>query len=59
VLKLADLGSAKVLKYSLHTRKQIGSINYMSPELFKNEDYDLSTDIWYGIISFIYQNFMS
>lgn len=47
VLKLADLGIAKVMLDTLRANTKIGTIEYMSPELKNFKDYSFSTDIWY------------
>ena len=48
MVKLADLGGAKVIRQSiLVTMSQFGTSIYMSPEMFKLEDYSFPTDIWY------------
>ena len=49
-IKLADLGISKLME-STHASTYVGTIQYMSPEVFKALVYDLkyypNTDIWY------------
>ena len=47
VIKLADLGCAKVMLDTLRANTYLGTIDYMSPELKNFQDYSFSTDIWY------------
>jgi len=47
VIKLGDFGTAKQLTQEAKKVKEIqGTINYMSPELLGETDYDVQTDIW-------------
>ena len=51
VLKLADLGGAKVMRQSiLESLSRVGTFIYMSPEMVNSENYSFPTDIWYSII---------
>lgn len=46
-LKLGDFGIAKMLEStSLHAVSTVGTPNYLSPEICKNEPYGLKSDIW-------------
>ena len=62
VVKLADLGGAKVIRQSiLGHSKHFGSFFYMSPEMLNFDDYSFPTDIWYRNIflqffTFVYKN---
>ena len=56
VIKLADLGTAKVMLDTLRAYTKIGTIDYMSPELKKSKAYSFSTDIWYYKDYAIYAN---
>ena len=48
VVKLADLGGAKVIKQSImSTLSCFGTVSYMSPEMLNYDEYSFSTDIWY------------
>ena len=47
VIKLADLGIAKVMLDTIRADTYIGTLEYMSPELKKSENYSFPTDIWY------------
>ena len=48
MVKLADLGGAKVIKQSiLGHSSHFGSFFYMSPEMLNFDDYSFPTDIWY------------
>ena len=47
VVKLADLGGAKVIRQSIMTSfSRFGTVSYMSPEMINFQDYSFSTDIW-------------
>ena len=47
VVKLADLGGAKVIKQSIMSNlSHFGTISYMSPEMLNLDDYSFPTDIW-------------
>ena len=47
MVKLADLGGAKVMKQSiLANSSHFGTFFYMSPEMLNLEDYSFPTDIW-------------
>ena len=46
MLKLADLGCAKVLQDTLHANTYAGTMTYMSQELI-DQNYSFPTDIWY------------
>ena len=45
-VKLADLGIVKVMRTLPYAQTQVGTPFYMSPEVFKNERYDMKTDVW-------------
>ena len=51
MIKLADLGTAKVMEDSFVTETQAGTKGYMSPEMRANEKYSFPTDIWYNILT--------
>ena len=47
VVKLADLGGAKVIKQSIMSNlSHFGTVSYMSPEMLNLDDYSFPTDIW-------------
>ena len=46
VIKLADLGAARVIEKSILANTYTGTVEYMSPEQLKRE-YSFPTDIWY------------
>ena len=45
VIKLADLGAAKVMQESILANTYTGTVDYMSPELLRRE-YSFPTEIW-------------
>ncbi|EFC43613.1 predicted protein [Naegleria gruberi] len=45
VLKLSDFGFTKQMKDNM-AQSFVGTIQYMSPELFSSKKYDAGTDIW-------------
>ena len=48
MVKLADLGGAKVIKQSIMSSlSRFGTVSYMSPEMLNFDDYSFPTDIWY------------
>jgi len=50
VVKLADLGGAKVIKQSIMSNfSHLGTDYYMSPEMLNLQDYSFPTDIWYSV----------
>lgn len=53
MVKLADLGTAKVMQDIIVTDTYAGTEVYMSPEMFNREEYSFPTDIWYYGASFI------
>ena len=47
MVKLADLGGAKVIRKSIMTSfSRFGTESYMSPEMLNFQDYSFPTDIW-------------
>ena len=53
VVKLADLGSAKVIRQSIMSSlSRLGTLPYMSPEMLNYDEYSFPTDIWYRNILF-------
>ena len=51
VIKLGDLGVAKVMQHYNMAHTRAGTQNYMSPEMRANEEYSFPTDIWYYILT--------
>lgn len=47
IVKLADLGIAKLMKESIMTNTGIGTLYYTSPEQSNGDEYSFPTDIWY------------
>ena len=47
VIKLADLGAARVMQENILASTKIGTSAYMSPELESGQYYSFPTDIWY------------
>ena len=47
VVKLADLGTAKVMQDKIEAYTLAGTFKYMSPEMFYIKEYSYPTDIWY------------
>jgi serine/threonine protein kinase len=46
VLKLGDLGIAKIIETTQNLREMVGTISYMSPELLDNSFYSYNSDVW-------------
>ena len=46
VFSLADLGYAKELGVSSLARSFVGTLQYVAPELFLEQDYTKSVDYW-------------
>lgn len=46
MLKLGDLGIARIIETTKSLHEMAGTISYMSPELFKNESYSFNSDVW-------------
>ncbi|CAK9302054.1 unnamed protein product [Gordionus sp. m RMFG-2023] len=46
VIKIADFGLAKSLKYDPHVNNIRGSFLYMAPEIIVNKLYDSKADLW-------------
>lgn len=57
VVKLADLGMAKVLSGGTIGRTYVGTKSYMSPELDRCEEeentYSFKTDVWLDYMNFL------
>ena len=52
-IKIADLGIARIKSENTTAMTQIGTQPYMSPELFKGQDYEFPVDIWaLGVIAY-------
>lgn len=47
IIKVADLGIAKLMKESIMTNTVIGTAYYKSPEQLNVDEYSFPTDIWY------------
>lgn len=45
-LKIGDLGFSINKEEFLSSSRIIGTLNYMSPEILKNEPYDTKIDTW-------------
>ena len=49
-LKIIDFGFARYLPEGQLFSKQLGSENYMAPEIVKNEMYNDKVDVWSACI---------
>ena len=45
-LKIGDFGISKILKSTKYATSQVGTYNYMAPEIIKGEKYNNKIDIW-------------
>ena len=45
-IKIGDFGISKILMGTKHSKANIGTPVYWSPELHRNEKYDFKSDIW-------------
>lgn len=53
VYKIGDLNLSKVFEQGCFTRTQVGTPNYASPEIWRNEQYGTQSDIWsLGVLTF-------
>lgn len=59
VIKLADLGVAKVMQEYIVAEIRAGTENYMSPEIIDRKEYSFPTDIWYYIYNVVYSIILS
>jgi serine/threonine protein kinase len=56
LVQIADFGLSKNVEASI-AKSIVGSMNFMAPELFENDNYDYSVDIWsFGVIFFLVLN---
>eukprot|EP00762_Andalucia_godoyi_P001143 ANDGO_01927.mRNA.1 Putative serine/threonine-protein kinase A len=46
IIKIGDLGVAKLVKSTGITRTQVGTPYYVAPEIWRNMPYDTKCDIW-------------
>jgi serine/threonine protein kinase len=46
IVKLGDLGIAKILKNNAAAQTQIGTPHYMAPEIWKGRPYTYGADVW-------------
>lgn len=46
IVKLADLGVAKLMRDTIMAKTYIGTVSYMSPEQLNGDEYSFPTDIW-------------
>jgi serine/threonine protein kinase len=44
--KIGDLGFARILEFGDVTRLQVGTINFMAPEIIAGNPYNMKVDIW-------------
>jgi NIMA (never in mitosis gene a)-related kinase 1/4/5 len=46
VVKIGDLGIAKIIKNNAAAETQIGTPHFMAPEIWRNEPYSYAADVW-------------
>ena len=46
IVKIGDLGIAKILKNNVSAQTQIGTPHYMAPEIWRGKPYTYSADVW-------------
>lgn len=46
MVKIGDLGIAKILKNNAAAQTQIGTPHYMAPEIWKGKPYTYGADVW-------------
>ena len=52
VVKIGDLGVAKITEDTIHANSMAGTRIYMSPQILSFQDYTDKTDVWFVTIFF-------